>query len=90
MVESYDLYVSKVDCNPNPNPNPNPNHNEYPKFNRRTRDLPKNHVNIIILTRDLHKNVVNFVFENFDPNPILYLTPNPNPNPTPNPGGYSK
>jgi hypothetical protein len=34
--------------------------------------------------------VVNFVFENFDPNPILYPIPNPNPNPNHNPSGYSK
>jgi hypothetical protein len=57
---------------------------------RRTRDLPKNHVNFIILARDLHKNVVNFVFENFNLNPILNPTPNPYPNPNPNPKGYSK
>jgi hypothetical protein len=82
------VYVSKFDYNPNPNPNPNPNLDEYPKMKRRTRDQPKNHVDFIILTRDLHKNVVNFVFENFDPNPILYPTPTPNPNPNPN--GYSK
>jgi hypothetical protein len=65
------VYVSKFDYNPNPNPNPNPNLNEYPKMKRTTRDLPKNHVNFIILTQDLHKNVVNFVFENFDPTPYL-------------------
>ena len=75
------VYVSKFDYNPNPNPNPNPNLNEYPKMKRRTRDLPKNHVDFIILTRDLHKYLVNFVFENFDPNLILNPTPNPKPNP---------
>ena len=80
------LYVSKFDYNPNPNPYPN--FDEYPKMKRRTRDLPKNHVDFIILTRDLHKNVVNFVFENFDPTPIFNPTPTPNPNPDPN--GYSK
>ena len=63
--KDMDSKVSKVDYNPNTNPNLN----QYPKMKRRTRDLPKNHVNFIILTRDLHKNVVNFVFENFDPTP---------------------
>jgi hypothetical protein len=84
------VYVSKFDYNPNPNPNRNPNLDEYSKMKRRTRDLPKNHVDFIILTHDLHKNMVNFVFENFDSNPILNPTPNPNPNPNPNPKGYSK
>jgi hypothetical protein len=42
---------------------------------RRTRDLPKNHVNFIILTLDLHKYDVNFVFFRSNPNPTL----NPNP-----------
>jgi hypothetical protein len=57
---------------------------------RRTRDLPKNHVKFIILTCDLHENVVNFVFENFDPYPILNPTPDIYPNPNPNPNGYSQ